>query len=594
MRVGNGIVGAGTKCRRGPSKLPMRYQPPAAAPALLALLLLAGMAWTSHPAGAQQEKPSRLRPEVRASRLVREADKLTRLRRHASAAPMYSQAAVLRKNDFGSWERAGWSYVDAGDPTKALQRFEKAVELTPGVGHGKGGKLICWYLLRRSTSLLPALKQHASASKIAQVRPVVLAGLRARSRTRAWDLGLGTVYGLIGGGGQRAVRPLQRVVKADPRNADAWLLLIELHATLNQDAFEKDATRRYLRLQPRSEDAFRLRALALLAKGKRDEAVAEYRRGAKAHPASAALVLAVARYEERDGNGDAARKRHTDLVAVLEKKGDPAGAARVRAQLARLQIRQGQLSPALDYYRQATKRPAASASVWAERGALAALSGKFAEAAQSIAKALEREIAVRGEKHPLSVAAVRGARMRAGLAWLAGGNRKKAASAFAGVVASLDGERDGGGAMAGAFLSWMGDGGEASPLAYQRSDERWAYFQWRQQPATTEPTPSRGERALLREIVRRHTDCFAARYALARLDARTGHPGDAIKNLEQVAKSKADWWAPQFSLGAYYYRAGKLKESAIRLRAAVKLAPKCHAAQVYLERVKSRARSKQR
>jgi len=213
-------------------------------------------------AGAPRAAPpgkTRLPAPLRASRLERQAASMVKRRRPAEAAALYRQAAVLRSDDFGAWEQAGWTFVDAGMPTEGLAAFAQVIELTPGTGHGEGGRLICWYLLRRGGPLLAALKQRTAP---AEAQRAVAAGLRAREATTARAFGLAALYGVIGGGGRRALAPLRLVTRAQPSNAYAWLLLADLAGDLNLEATEQEATRRYLRLAPKSEDAYRLRALA--------------------------------------------------------------------------------------------------------------------------------------------------------------------------------------------------------------------------------------------------------------------------------------------------------------------------------------------
>ncbi|MGV3723142.1 MAG: tetratricopeptide repeat protein, partial [Actinomycetota bacterium] len=153
--------------------------------------------------------------------------------------------------------------------------------------------------------------------------------------------------------------------------------------------------------------------------------------------------------------------------------------------------------------------------------------------------------------------------------------------------------RSGAEAEAASFRTWLKlKEPETSKLAYQKSDERWAAFLWRQSQvdAMGGEREVRGRfsatatawRAVLQQIQKANPDAWPADYALARIYAAAGFNAEGLELLQKALRRKGDWWALHFALGQYYAQQRDKDEGVTVLRRVLQLAPECRQARVYL------------
>ena len=160
-------------------------------------------------------------------------------------------------------------------------------------------------------------------------------------------------------------------------------------------------------------------------------------------------------------------------------------------------------------------------------------------------------------------------------------------------LASKSASRSASEVEAAAFLAWLtGKGAREPRLGYQKSDERWAMFTWRQ-PVAEGETEVRANfspaatawRAILQFVQKRYPDCWAQQYALGRIYAAAGYTNEALGLLGSTVKLQQDWWAPYFAMGQFYAREKDADHGELILRRVLELAPECRGAKSYLSQL---------
>jgi tetratricopeptide (TPR) repeat protein len=221
---------------------------------------------------------------------------------------------------------------------------------------------------------------------------------------------------------------------------------------------------------------------------------------------------------------------------------------------------------------------------------LLALTAKWPEAAQTYSKIAAREETERGMTSAGKEDAL-AARFRAALSLLAQGDKPGAEKALQEALKSPIGPRTSPEMEARAFLTWItGKGAKLDLLSYQKSDERWASFVWRKEEVEEGEFEVRGRfspaarawRASLQAIQKKHPDCWAADYSLARVYAAGGFTEPSVQLLRKVTRARSDWWAPHFALGQRYVEKREKDAALEELRQVLKLAPDCRQAKVYV------------
>jgi len=527
---------------------------------------------------------------TQAAQLVRRAEELQATGKLAEAAALLQQAAELTATDAALWDRAGWAHLDAGKAAEALAAFEAARKAAPAGTEPSGGLLISNFALGREAEVLAHAKRLLPADAYALAAPVITRGLAAQPRTPEWSYALGYLYARVLPQSPRGLEPLEAVVKANPRHADAWLLLHELNKQLDRGPQEDAAAVEYLKLSPNTADAFRLRAQRYATLDKHAEALAEYEAGIVKHPLAAELYYQLARTHERLGGMKQAEDVYRRLVTNAAAQKMDALHTQARAQLANFHARRQNYVEAEKFYREAARNPDATAATWSNWAAMLALSGKWEEAAKAMETTAQRDEQARGKTVPEVRDDLLVARYRAGVCRLAAGQRDLAETNFKAALALKKESRTGPELETRAFLAWLeGRTAKLDQLAYTRSDERWAGFIWRAQPEEGEFevrgrfAPSAAAwRVILQTAQKRYPDCWPADYALARLYASAGFTTEALALLTRATQARPDWWAPYYAMGQQYARTRNKELGVPVLRKALQLAPQARQARVML------------
>ena len=147
----------------------------------------------------------------------------------------------------------------------------------------------------------------------------------------------------------KAERLYREVLRAEPRNADAWVLLATTLHGRGEAVQAIDACQRALQFRPDSAEAHQHLGMALAARGQRREAVAHLRKACRLRPS------------------------------------DPESMARLGLTLAE----SGQHEEAISCFRQVLQAKPAAAATWHNLGVALAQQGQVAEAVQSLEKALQ-------------------------------------------------------------------------------------------------------------------------------------------------------------------------------------------------------------
>jgi len=525
----------------------------------------------------------RLPKPAQAAQLSNRAETLAYQGKHAEAAKLFQQAAELTPEDWALWDRAGWAWVDAAQAAAALKAFEAAGKAAPAGTPPPGGLVIARFLLGQTKELDALLRVLLAPEMLEPALPVVARGLATKKPAPDWNYALGYLYARVVRNSLRALDPLEAVAKAVPGHAGAWLLLVEVNQDLDRGAHEDAAALRYLQLAPDTVDAYRLRAQRFAAGQNFAAAIQEYEAGIVKHPAAGDLYFPLARAYERVRNAKQAEATYRKLLGVAETRKLAALLAQARGQLASFLARQKNYAEAEKLYREAAEAPDAPAATVENWAAVLALAGNWDEAAAAYGRLAARvEAAGATPEERLT------ARYRAAAAALAAGRRDAAKTELAAALAHKLETRTQAQIEALALAAWL----EADPgaaLAYRRGDERWAAFVWRSAPEEGEfevrgrfSVAATGWRALLRQVQKRHADCWPADYALARLAAAWGDTPDALAQLGRVTRARPTWWAGFFALGQYYSRERDQERGLPALRKTLELAPECRAARVYL------------
>lgn len=562
---------------------------------LCCLLALAAAAPGGRDAAAQQVPPMN-RPAAspaavaQAGQLARRGEELLRQGKFAEAAALFRQAAELTPDDWALWDRAGWAYLDAGQAAPALQAFEQLRKTAPAGTPTHGGILISHFALGDLKECSEWIRRLLPPPQADRAIAVVAKGLAAKPRSPDWNFALGYLYARVLGNSPRGLVYVEDVVEANPKHAEAWLLLVEINRQLDRGPQEDAAAIKYLELAPETPEAYRLRAERFASLQKFAEAIAEYEAGIAKHPEADELYYQLARIHERLGGVRQAESVYRRLLEAAATRKLDLVHAQARLQLANFQTRQRNYAEAERYWREMAQKPDASAAVWSSWGALLALCGKWEEAAAALETAAAREEKERGLALPADRDDLLAARYRAAVCRIAAGQRDRAKAGLEAALAMRGETRSTPEIEATAFLAWLeGRGARAEALAYRRSDERWAAFLWRQRPPEGE-LEVRGRfspaatawRAILQEIQKRAADCWPADYALARIYAAGGFSEEAIRLLERTARARPDWWAPHYALGQYYAAQRRKEPGLAAFRRVLQLAPDCRQARVYL------------
>jgi tetratricopeptide (TPR) repeat protein len=557
--------------------------------ALLAAALACGSARAQQNAAPPAVDP-RLPKTAQAAQLQSHAEELQEQGKYAEAAALFQKAAELVPDDAALWDRAGWAFLDAAQAGPALRAFQTYRKLVPPGIPSYGGLLVSHYALAQAKEAAALVKEAAAPDQLAHAQAVVAKGLAAPARSEAWSFGLGYIYARLLNGSPRGIPHLEKTVEANPKHAEAWLLLAELFQGVSDDVGEDAAAAKYLALAPETVDAFLLRGRRYTATRNLKGAAEEYQEGITRHPLAPALYFELARVYERAGEAKNAEATYRKLIAAAAAKKQEALQLEARAQLANFQARQQNYAAAETFYREYSARPDAGAATWSVYGSLLVLTGKWPDAAKALETAAARDEKARGTSDPSVRADLLQGRYRAALCRLAGGQKEPARAALEAALMLKGSGRTASEAEGSAFLAWLQ--GKAAPpelLAYRTGDERWAGFSWRSQTEEGEfqvgprfsPTAT-AWRAILQEIQKRYPDCWAADYSLARIYAHAGAGDPALALLKKVSAAAPEWWAPHFALGDYYTRLRDKENGVPALRRAVALAPGCRRARVML------------
>jgi tetratricopeptide (TPR) repeat protein len=543
--------------------------------------------------GAQALPPDNpsLPAASRAANLALHAEDQEARGEYQEAAETYLKAAGLTPDDWSLWDRAGWAFLEMGDPKRALEAFEQAGRVDERSAARTGGVLIARFGLKEEGALLASVRKRVGVSALAEAEMIIKRGLAVRPGDTDWWYALGYLYARVLGSNGRAAVPLETVVLADPKRAEAWLLLADVNRALNDLPRATAAAVQYLALAPDTAEAFRLRAERFFELQRMSEAAAEVEEGLKKHPGAWDLYPLLARAREMMGEPREAEealarweKQAREAAADPASKTDPDEASRARLQLGMLLGRRGEYARAEPIYREAAERPDIGPTVLGTWAGLLALTERWAESAAAYERAAALQAEDREDSETLPV------RYRAALARMAAGDRDAARSVLTSALAG-PGERTGARLEAESFLAWLsGTGPLPKALEYRPGDERWAGFTWRSEPPEGEfevrtrfSIPVSANRALLQQIQKRYPDSWPAQYALARVFASAGYSDDAVRLLRQAASSRGDFWALHFPLGQHYARERRQAPGLAALRRVLELAPECRAARVYLQ-----------
>lgn len=542
--------------------------------------------------GAAAKPAPRLSPSAQANQLVDQADQLARMGKLTEAAALLQKAAELTPDDWTRWDSAGWAHLDSGKPDLALKAFETARKTAPA-GTPVNGLLVANFGLGKKDEVTKLLAELTPGDQLAVVRPIVEKGLAAKPFTTDWNFALGHLYATVLRNSDRALGLLESVVKADPMRADAWLLLVEVNRDLDQAAQEDAAAVKYLELQPESADAFRLRAERLVSLRQYPAAIEEYKAGIAKVPTAEALYFQLARLYERFNNTKEAEATYRQLIAAADTAKRDALKQQARAALAAYQLRQRNYVEAEKFYGEAAARPDATLSTLETWGASLALLGKWEEAAKAMETAADRDAKARGTTDPAVRDSLLNARYRAAVCRVAAGQLDQAKAGLEAALSLQNDSRTGPAMEAAAFLTWLNLKEPAkAPLGYQKSDERWAAFTWRQSQvnAAEGEREVRGRydatatawRAILQQVQKANPNAWPADYVLARAYASAGFNQEALELLQKAGSRKSDWWAIPYAMGQYYAQRRDKENGVEVLQRTLRLAPQCRQARVYL------------
>lgn len=544
------------------------------------------------PAAHAQATPPAVNPRlpknVQAEQLSSRAEVLQAQGKWTDAAKLFQQAAELIPEDWTAWDRAGWAHLDANQIPPAAVAFQNAAKGRPAGTPPPGGLLISQFAAGSKKDVADLLKQLVAPDRLAAATAITDKGLAAKAGTPDWNFAVGYLLSQVVRNSGRAVGFLEATAKAAPTRPDVWLLLVEVNRDLDRGPQEDAAALKYLELAPETADAFRIKAERHLALQQYAAATAEYEAGIVKHPAAAELYFQLARAYERGNNTKQAEATLRKLITSAEGRKAAGEALLARTQLAQFFTRTRNYVEAEKLFRELAARPDATAATIENWGSALGLTGKWEEAAKSMVLAVERTA------KPTAGAVVKSedllaARYRLVLTHLAAGQRAEAKSVIETVLADKDAPRSGPQVELAAFLAWLNSTASVPALNYQRGDERWGAFVWRNKPEEGEfevrgrfSLPATAWRATLQQIQKRFPDAWPADYALARSYALGGFTTDALTLLKKAVRAREGWWAPHFALGQYYSRQRDRENGIPALRQALKLAPECRSARVYL------------
>lgn len=540
------------------------------------------------------EKPfvpnARLPKATQAAQLALYAEDLENAGKFDQAAAALQKAAELTPEDWALWDKAGWAHLDDNQAEPALKAFEAARKAAPQGTTRSGGLIIAHFAVGHEKEVMELVATLVAADRLPRVAEVVKAGIAAKPRSPEWNFALGYLYARVLGNSARGLGPMEAAVQANPKLAEAWLLLVEMNQELNHAPQEEAAALKYLELAPQSVDAFRLRGQRYASILLWGDAIAEFDAGILKYPGEAELYFQLARVYEREGEPKLAEATYRKLIAYADAQKQAELKVQGRAQLANFQARQQNYPEAELYYREAAQRPDATPTTWTAWGSLLALTGKWDEAAKALSGAADRDEKLRGNTTPAVRDDLLQARYHAAACRLAAGQKAAAITELQSALAMKNEARTSPEMEATALLAWaqLKDPATAG-LGYRRSDERWAGFQWRAAAAEGEfdvrgrfSPAATGWRAILQQLQKRYPDCWPADYALARIYAAGGFSDDAKRLLGNAVGRRPDWWALCYALAEYHVRQ-KDKDEGIRfLRVTLKLAPDCRGARAYL------------
>jgi tetratricopeptide (TPR) repeat protein len=550
----------------------------------------------STPGLAQATKPaaqSRTSPNAAAAKLIAQSDDLSRKGKFEEAAALLQKAAELTPDDWALWDTVGWAHLDNSKLPEATKAFEAARKAAPPGTPMLAGPVVVSYALGKKDELSKLLTQLTASDRLPAVLAVVEKGLAAKQFSVEWNYALGYIYANVLRNSGRAVGLIEAVAKADPKRAEAWLLLVEINRDLDRSAQEDAAAVKYLELSPESADAFRLRAERAAALHEYPTAIAEYKAGIEKAPGTESLYYQLARVYERTGAEKESEAVYRQLIAYAEAKKLTEMRIQARAALGAFQLRHRKYADAEKYYGELAAAPDATVSAWENWGASLALLAKWDEAAKAMKGAAERLAKSQTPGDPEGRDTVLAARYRAAVYEVAAGRREDAAKTLDAALADKNPVRSGAEAEAACFRTWLKlKEPETSKLAYLKSDERWAAFLWRQ----TQVDAMGGERevrgrfsatatawrAVLQQIQTANPDAWPADYALARIYAAAGFNKEGFDLLQKALRRKGDWWALHFAVGQYYVQQRDKDEGVTVLRRVLQLAPECRQARVYL------------
>jgi len=548
---------------------------------------------------AAQEKPKpptapavnpRLPKPAQAEQLSFRAEELQSKGKFAEAAALMQQAAELVTDDWLLWNRTGWAHLDAGQAAPALKAFESAKKAAPPGTPLEGGFIITQFALGDQTALGDLIRRTAPGAVVERAKAVVAKGLAAKPRSADWNFALGYLYARVIGNSSRALDPMEAVVAVEPKNAEAWLILVEANQALNRGPQEDAAAVKYLELAPETPDAYRLRASRFAELMNYRDAIAEYEAGVAKHPLEAELYYQLARVHERAGGAKNAEGVYRKLIALAVERKLEGTAVQARMQLANFHARQRNYVEAEAHYRAAAAGTDATVTTWNTWAALLALTAKWPEAA----KALETAAARDEKERPSTSASVRdeqlAARYHAAVCRLAAGQRDLAKTGLLAALQVKSEARTSPEMEVAAFLAWLEPKPDsAQRLAYQRSDERWARFTWRREPEEGElevrgrfSPAATGWRAILQQVQKLNPTCWPADYALGRIYAAAGFTDEGLRLLGRASQAQPPWWAPYYAMGEYYARNGNKEKGIPLLTRTLQLAPANRQARVSL------------
>ncbi len=524
---------------------------------------------------------------TQASLWVARAENYQLAEKWKEAAEAFQSAADLTPEDWLLWERCGWAHLDNEDAAKGLKAFEASRKNSPQGAAPTGGLLVSHFALKDAAAVRTDLGALLDEDRLPAALAVINKGLAAKQGEPDWLYALGYIYARVLGNSSRGIGPLETLIEAEPKRAEAWLLLVDLNQALNRGRQEDAAAIKYLDLAPDTADAFRLRAQRFAVIQKYPEAIGEYQAAIQKYPDEEELYYQLARTQEKAGGRPLAESTLKQIIARAEMKGKASVRMRARAQLAQLQVRGNQFAEAAAFFEEAAAVPAANSATLTTLGSLQVLTGKWDEAAASLDRAAERELAARGTLHAAARDDILVARYHAAVCWLAAGKRDRATAGLRTALALKGESRTGQEAEVVAFLTWVGEDPKA--LAYARSDERWAAMIWRQMPEEGElevrgrfSVAARGWRAILQQVQKTEPACWPANYALARIYAAGGFSDEAIRLLGLVNMRKPDWWASHYALGQYYAQRRDRDKGVPSLKRTLQLAPECRSARLLL------------